>query len=87
MQSGRAVTRVCPCCVLFAAGMGVCVQLPYVEASQPTAVDLAMKAQAARARGKALADMRKRKVLEQKEEQLALMKEVKAGVREFHCKV
>lgn len=58
-------------------------QLPYVEASQPTAVDLAMKAQAARARGKALADMRRKKVLEQKEEQLALMKEVKAGVSEF----
>eukprot|EP00878_Enallax_costatus_P024486 GHUV01026132.1.p1 GENE.GHUV01026132.1~~GHUV01026132.1.p1 ORF type:complete len:397 (+),score=122.17 GHUV01026132.1:124-1191(+) len=63
-----------------AGGLGVRVQLPFVETSQPSAADLAVKAQAARARGKALADMRRRKMLEEKEEQLALMQEVKAGV-------
>eukprot|EP00775_Hariotina_reticulata_P012512 gene12512-12646_t len=62
-------------------GLAVRVQLPYTQQSSgPSVGDLAVRAQEMRARGKALADMRRRKMLEEKEEQLSLLLEVQAGV-------
>jgi hypothetical protein len=43
-------------------------------------LDLAVRAQQAKARGKALAEQRRTKVLEEKEDQLATLKELQAGV-------
>lgn len=59
------------------------VQLPYVPPSgppKPTPMDLAVRAQEAKARGKALAEQRRHKVLEEKEEQLAVLLDLQAGV-------
>jgi hypothetical protein len=60
------------------------VQLPFVAPAAPTKpspLDLAVRAQQAKARGKALAEQRRTKVLEEKEEQLAALRELQAGVR------
>jgi hypothetical protein len=66
-----------------AGGLAVRVQLPFVAPAGPTKpspLDLAVRAQQAKARGKALAEQRRTKVLEEKEDQLATLKELQAGV-------
>ncbi|KAF6254511.1 actin-domain-containing protein [Scenedesmus sp. NREL 46B-D3] len=65
-----------------AGGLAVRVQLPFVAPTGPTKpspLDLAVRAQQAKARGKALAEQRRFKVLEEKEEQLAALRELQAG--------
>jgi hypothetical protein len=67
----------------IAGGLALRVQLPFVAPAgpaKPSPLDLAVRAQAAKARGKALAEQRRSKVLEEKEEQLAALKELQAGV-------
>ncbi|WIA16703.1 hypothetical protein OEZ85_013359 [Tetradesmus obliquus] len=65
-----------------AGGLALRVQLPFAAPAapaRPSPLDLAVRAQQAKARGKALAEQRRAKVLEEKEEQLAALRELQAG--------